>query len=62
MLTLREKEVMELVAYGLRDKTIAAELEISRKTVRAHLQAIFRKLECNNRTAATRAYLRDIDA
>lgn len=62
MLTSREKDVMELVAEGLPDKTVAVELDISRKTVRAHLQAIFRKLGCTNRTAATRIFLKHIDS
>lgn len=59
MLTPRETEVLEHVALGLQDKAVASRLGISRKTVRTHLQSIFRKTDCRNRTAATRWYLRN---
>ena len=35
----RQAEVVELVARGLPDKRIAAELHISVRTVRCHIQA-----------------------
>lgn len=43
-LTRREREVVALVAEGLRNKEIAERLSISRATVRHHLSAIFLKL------------------
>lgn len=57
MLTPREDQVAACVARGLQDKAIASLLGISRKTVRTHLQSIFRKTGCRNRTALTRWYL-----
>lgn len=56
MLTPREEQVLECVARGLQDKAIGSLLGISRKTVRTHLQSIFLKTGCRNRTAVTRWY------
>jgi DNA-binding NarL/FixJ family response regulator len=39
-LTAREREVFQLFAGGLDQQTIATELEIARRTVRAHLASI----------------------
>ena len=41
-LTEREREVLALVAEGLPNKQIARRLEISEKTVKAHLTSVFR--------------------
>ncbi len=54
-LTPRESEVLRLVAAGFSDKEIAAQLVISRRTVGAHLTAIYGKLGVNSRSAATRS-------
>ena len=43
-LTKREREIIELIAEGLKNKEIAARLSISPATVRHHLSAIFAKL------------------
>ena len=48
-LTDREKEVISLVAEGLRNQQIAEKLFISPITVRHHLTSIFSKLDLNNR-------------
>jgi DNA-binding NarL/FixJ family response regulator len=48
-LTPREMQVAEMVHRGGNNKTIARELDISERTVKAHLSAIFRKLEIENR-------------
>ena len=48
-LTRREAEVVTEVGLGLRNKEIAAKLAISEKTVRTHLNNIFRKLQVDNR-------------
>ena len=50
-LTEREKEVLALVATGLTDQEVAAELRIGMKTVRSHLDNISGKLG-NRRRAA----------
>ena len=51
-LTVREIEVMELVAAGRRDKEIAIALSISNQTVRVHMKNIFAKLGVSDRTEA----------
>lgn len=48
-LTKREREIIQLIAEGLKNKEIAARLYISPATVRHHLSAIFAKLEVPNR-------------
>lgn len=53
-LTAREVEVLRLLAAGLTNKQIAAQLVISPRTVNIHVQAIFSKLGINSRNAATR--------
>ena len=53
-LTPREIEVLELVAEGLSNKTIAVRLGISDQTVKFHLTSIIGKLGAINRTDAVR--------
>ena len=48
-LTRREAEIASEVSLGLRNKEIAGKLRISEKTVRTHLNNIFRKLHLNSR-------------
>lgn len=49
MLTPRELQVARMVHLGGNNKMIARELDISERTVKAHLSAIFRKLDIENR-------------
>lgn len=51
-LTPRELEVLQLVAEGLPNKTIARQLDISEHTVKFHLNAILGKFNASNRTEA----------
>ena len=51
-LSIRELEVLQLMANGLRNREIAAELCISEVTVKTHASHIFRKLGKANRTSA----------
>ncbi len=55
-LTQRERDVLELVTEGLRNKEIAARLGITESTVKFHLRNILGKLHAVSRTElATRA-------
>jgi DNA-binding NarL/FixJ family response regulator len=49
----REREVVALVAEGLRNRQIANRLLISESTVRHHLTSIFSKLEVQDRLELT---------
>jgi len=51
-LSEREMEVLVLVAKGLTNKLIAAQLNISDRTVQGHLAHIFDKLQAASRTEA----------
>jgi DNA-binding NarL/FixJ family response regulator len=49
-LTEREIEVLQLVTAGLRNKEIAARLDISENTAKFHLRNILAKLHAESRT------------
>jgi DNA-binding NarL/FixJ family response regulator len=51
-LTEREREVLEMIAAGKGNATIAHELVISLKTVRNHVSNIFTKLQVSDRSSA----------
>jgi len=51
-LTTRELEVINLIAEGLPNKTIAGKLNISEHTVKFHVNAILTKLGAQSRTEA----------
>jgi two-component system nitrate/nitrite response regulator NarP len=56
-LTPRERELVELVRQGLRNRDIASQLGVTEGTVKVYLHAIFDKLGVDNRTElAMRAY------
>jgi HD-GYP domain-containing protein (c-di-GMP phosphodiesterase class II) len=52
-LTRREVEVLVLLARGLSNKAIAAELVVSPKTVGRHIEHIYGKIGCSTRAAAS---------
>lgn len=52
-LTLRESEILRLIASGMSNKWIASELNIALGTVKAHAKAIMDKLGARSRTQAT---------
>jgi two-component system nitrate/nitrite response regulator NarP len=49
-LTRRERELIDLVRQGLRNRDIAAELGVTEGTVKVYLHSIFDKLHVENRT------------
>jgi DNA-binding NarL/FixJ family response regulator len=53
-LTLREMEVLQLVAEGRANKQVAGELGISIKTVEKHRQSLMRKLNIHDTAGLTR--------
>jgi DNA-binding NarL/FixJ family response regulator len=55
-LSLREEEVILLIAAGLRDKDIGKRLEISPETVKTHIRNIMWKLESHTRPMAMAKY------
>jgi DNA-binding NarL/FixJ family response regulator len=50
-LTARELELLQLLVRGLRNSTIADELQISERSVKAHVGSILMKLGVSDRTA-----------
>lgn len=54
-LTTRQREILQLISRGYRDREIAVGLHIAEKTVQKHVQSILSKLGVQNRTEA--AYL-----
>jgi DNA-binding NarL/FixJ family response regulator len=57
-LTVREREVLEMMMEGLSNKEIAAELSVSTHTVKFHISSILGKLGASSRTEATTIGLR----
>jgi two-component system, NarL family, response regulator NreC len=58
VLTLREQEVMRLLAEGRTVREVAAELSLSIKTIEAHKLNLMRKLDIHNRTSLIESALR----
>src|ERR1700733_13415216 len=53
-LTVREREVLQLIARGYRYKEIAARLHLSVKTIESHVSSVLRKLQLSSRAELTR--------
>ena len=53
-LSVREREVMKLIARGYSYKEVARELFISIKTVETHVSSVLRKLQLSNRYQLTK--------
>ncbi|WP_330459552.1 response regulator transcription factor [Streptomyces sp. NBC_00820] len=56
-LSIREAEIMDLIASGLTNQQIAAACFISEKTVKNHINRIFAKLHTTNRSQAAAKWL-----
>lgn len=59
-LSERQREVLKLLAAGESNKEIGRNLNISAATVKAHLEALFRRLDVKNRTQAAMLYTREM--
>jgi len=57
-LTLREREIIALVARGFRNAEVARALFVTEATVKTHLNNVFNKLEIRDRVALTLYALR----
>jgi DNA-binding NarL/FixJ family response regulator len=57
-LTPREREILRLLAEGLANREIAAQLGLSDHTVKFHLRAVFTKLGAHSRTEAVSVAVR----
>ena len=57
-LTVREREIVRLVALGLRNAEVATRLAISEDTVKTHLNNVFQKLGVRDRVQLTLYALR----
>lgn len=53
-LTLRERDVLELMAKGLRQRQIAERLSIKMETARKHTKNAYKKLGAHNKVDALR--------
>jgi DNA-binding NarL/FixJ family response regulator len=53
-LTVRETEILKMVAKGMSYKQIADRLVLSHRTVQNHVQNTLRKLQMHNRVELTR--------
>ena len=58
VLTLREQEVMRLLAEGRTVREVAGELALSIKTIEAHKLNLMRKLDIHNRTSLIESAIR----
>ena len=56
-LSPRERQILELLATGLANKEVAAELHLSYETVRDYLKQIYQKLHVRSRTEAVLRFL-----
>lgn len=60
LLTIKERAVAKEVLLGMSNKQIASKQNISERTVKAHLSAIYEKLSIKNRTELIINYKNDI--
>lgn len=57
-ITLREREILQLISKGRANKEIAAELGIAEDTVKRHVSNILQKLQVSDRAQATAEAIR----
>jgi DNA-binding NarL/FixJ family response regulator len=59
LLTVREREILQLLANGMSNAEVATQLIISQETVKSHVRHILAKLEAETRTQAVAIALRE---
>jgi DNA-binding CsgD family transcriptional regulator len=57
VVTPRQAEILTLVSLGMGDKEIAGHLGVAPRTVRTHLERLFREYRFSNRAEAVTAWL-----
>ena len=57
-LSPRQEQILDLIALGMADKQIALQLGISQRTVRTHLERLFRSIGVRSRAEAVAVWLR----
>lgn len=55
-LSPRHRQILALIAQGMRNEEIASELELSPNTIKFHIQALYLRLEVRNRVQAANHY------
>jgi DNA-binding CsgD family transcriptional regulator len=58
-LTVREREVLALLASGATNAQLADQLTVAESTVKSHVKHILHKLGAGNRAGAIACYLRE---
>ncbi len=56
-LTAREREVVQMIAAGKKNKEIADELFVELSTIKSHVNSIYKKTDVQNRKDLIRKYL-----
>jgi DNA-binding NarL/FixJ family response regulator len=56
MLSARERELLDLLAEGLRYKEAAERMRVSLNTIRCYIRRVYEKLQANSRSQALRHY------
>lgn len=59
LLSPREREVLEMAAFGLTNEQVATRLHVTVHAVKFHLGSVYRKLGVTNRTEAAFVWLRN---
>ena len=59
ILTLREREVVQLIAEGRSTKRIAFDLKVSAKTIETHRQHVMKKLNIHSVAELTKYAIRE---
>jgi len=59
LLTIREREIVQMIADGFNSKEIASKLEVSDKTIQVHRHNVMKKLNLNSVAALTKYALRE---
>ena len=55
-LSPRHRQILALIAQGMRNEEIAGELELSPNTIKFHIQTLYLRLEVRNRVQAANQY------